>query len=350
MCQVFYCVNGIFGVFMRVLILCMLLAVCGCSLTTQTDDKPILFMDPPDVFPELRLEQMAVAARHGDVTEIKSLIAQGVDVNGRGKYGVTPIFFAWQAGSLAAYKYLLEHGANPEVIWDDGDSFLNVVAEYSTNPIFLELALDHGANVNLMSPRSGETPLLAAAGTSNKTNIPTLLAHGANINQQTSVSKQTPLMEALVLNQFDTAYKLLEAGADLHLKDDSGWDVRDYLQLAYTGSLSDEGFRARQPIVEFLKAHNFWEKIRRPEDFKRSKYSLAPGETYVLSWSSVAGADYYNLMLNGVVDETPITRLYVDEKAPDLKDAEQHLYWRLRACNAKECSAWSVFAEVRVKK
>ncbi len=64
------------------------------------------------LFADQAADQFLEAARKGDVTQLKKLLDQGVDVNSKTKYGVTALAFACDKGSLDAVKFLIEHGAD----------------------------------------------------------------------------------------------------------------------------------------------------------------------------------------------------------------------------------------------
>lgn len=60
-------------------------------------------------------ENILAAARAGDATQIKALLAKGADLNAKSPYGATPIFFAAGNGHLEAVKALVEKGAEINV-------------------------------------------------------------------------------------------------------------------------------------------------------------------------------------------------------------------------------------------
>lgn len=222
----------------------------------DTLDKPILYMTPTDLFANPQLRRLAKAAQRGDVAEIDALIAKGVDVNGKGRFGITPLFSAWQVQNKAGYKALLEHGANPNNIWTTGHTMMNNIAE-SPDPYFMKLALAHGGNPNLVAPRLSETPLFHAVGPDSKVNLPLLINAGANLNHQDS-DGETPLMTAAALNQYDAVYLLLKAGADYRIKDHFGktvkWEIEN--SAKYMNTTGKPGNELKKVVV-FLKERKF---------------------------------------------------------------------------------------------
>jgi uncharacterized protein len=63
---------------------------------------------------------LLAAARRGNVGRIQRLVAEGADVNTRGKYGYTPLFHASSGGHADAVRLLLDAGAIPSLTTDDG--------------------------------------------------------------------------------------------------------------------------------------------------------------------------------------------------------------------------------------
>ena len=239
-------------------------------------DKPIMYMTPAELFSNPQLRQLAVAAQKGRVKKIDALIAAGVNVNGKGKYGITPLFSAVQVGNKKGFDALLNHGADPNVIGTDGYTLMNQIACCSPVPYFMEMALKHGANPNLVEPATGKTPLIAAVTVTGKVNIPPLIKAGANLNYETPVEKTTAMMDAVLDGQFDVVYELLEAGADYGLRDyrgkgNRGWNLENYIKFSFRANVSPEQRQSRNRVIEFLKQHNAWsgEAVKWTPDFRQ---------------------------------------------------------------------------------
>lgn len=234
---------------------------------TQQPAGPIMYMSPRELFSEPKLRELAVAAQVGNVKKIDTLIAAGVNVNGKGKYGITPLFSAVQVQNKKGFEALLEHGANPNVIGTDGYTLMNQIACCSADPYFMKQALRHGGNPNLVAPYSGKTPLIAAITVTGKVNIPALIKAGADLNYQMPAGKfhhsfltggSTAMMAALSDLQFDVIYELLKVGADYRLKDAQGRDIADHIKFSFRANISPEQERYREEVIEFLKQHNAW--------------------------------------------------------------------------------------------
>ncbi|MGH8226194.1 MAG: ankyrin repeat domain-containing protein [Gammaproteobacteria bacterium] len=225
---------------------------------SKEPDKPIMYMTPAELFSDPQLRALAEAAQHGNVKKIDALIAKGINVNGKGKFGITPLFSAAQAGSKVGFKALLDRGANPNNVWANGYTLMNTIAESSHDPYFMEEALRHGGNPNLFESGSDKTPLIAAVTVSGKVNIPALIKAGANLNYQMPVGKETAIIWAVLDGQFDVVYELLKAGANYGLEDNRGWKLENYIKFSFRANVGSKQNNWRNRVIEFLKQYNAW--------------------------------------------------------------------------------------------
>jgi len=69
------------------------------------------FCLPFSVFAQDRNEALWEATRKGEVETIKTLLANGAEINAKTRYGATALFFAADRGNTEVIKVLLEHGA-----------------------------------------------------------------------------------------------------------------------------------------------------------------------------------------------------------------------------------------------
>ena len=157
------------------------------------------------------------AAACGNVEELKSLIAQGADVNGREDVLLlyTPLYHAAKNGHKEMVDLLLAKGAQVDVRRGfSGGTPLGYAAEEGHKEI-AELLIAHGADVNARNS-AGDTPLHYAAEIGRKDIADLLIARGANVNAKDN-NGQTPLDIAMIRNRTNIAELLEARGADVSL-------------------------------------------------------------------------------------------------------------------------------------
>jgi ankyrin repeat protein len=207
------------------------------------------------------------AAREGHQRAASALVEAGADVNQVSGDKFSPLVMSIINGHLDLAKYLLDHGANPNVATETGITALYAAIDVQWAPktwfpqpsteqekvTYLELMtalLDRGANVN---PQVGEkpwfrsftndytwvdpagaTPLWRAAQSSDVVAMRLLMAHGADPKIATK-SGDTPLMAAAGIGwaanwSVNAPYPALEAvkycvelGNDVNAADNRGY-------------------------------------------------------------------------------------------------------------------------------
>jgi len=199
------------------------------------------FLAKPDPF----VSPLCQAASRGEITQIKGLLAQGANINGRNEDGNTslicailanqeeaarylldvgadpatkdssrkipPVFHAASVGSIGIAKLLLDRGVNAnEKSWSGQAFFSEVVA--SENLEGVRLCLDHGADVNSRG-MSGRPILAQAIRTGNAELVKLLLQNGADVKCY-DYTGQTMLSIAINQEQDDMIQVVLDAGAD----------------------------------------------------------------------------------------------------------------------------------------
>ena len=204
------------------------------------------FFDDPKVVALCK----AIEAR--DLEEIDRLVAEGTDVNAKGKDNMTPLLWVFpgdhwalqgdmpeSSSSQALFKRLLEYGADPNVevtsnfntkkssipgyYINPGDSVLHLVAE-AEHPNYFEYAMQHGGDPNLIRA-NGSSPLITVIGgrSLNKTEAAQLLVDaGADLdykNDRGDGFDHTALELSLLLgfpDDCDVALLLLKSGASFN--------------------------------------------------------------------------------------------------------------------------------------
>jgi len=104
-------------------------------------------------------EDLCLAAWHGDLREVKRLIAKGADVNAKvSKYGLTALMHASMNGDREVMQELLSKGAEVNAKNNDGRTAL-MFASIWDHPQVVQELLSRGAEVNARD-NQGKTALM----------------------------------------------------------------------------------------------------------------------------------------------------------------------------------------------
>ena len=125
-------------------------------------------------------ESLAEVAMTKDTADVQSLLARGVEVDGRGAGGKTALSWAAIRGDLEMTEALLEAGADVNLADDDGNTPLILAA--SAGPELVRKLIGAGSEVNRAN-RQGETALTLAARR-DVASVRVLLDAGANVSAQ----------------------------------------------------------------------------------------------------------------------------------------------------------------------
>lgn len=223
----------------------LVFALCYGSLSALARD------DVSEIFPDIKVAELAQAAAQGNVKDIDRLIAEGVDINTQGKEGVTPLVFALAQKNLKGFTRLLHHGADPNLIYNGRDSIMwDLVEEKDIR--YLERAIEYGGDVDALS--GNRSVIFDAITLGRIEHVKILIDAGADVNFQNRVSGETPLHATGYSRKYEIAYMLLEAGADPRINDKNG-------QNGLLGAIektqrpgSDEIYQWRQKVIEYLRA------------------------------------------------------------------------------------------------
>ncbi|XP_067650410.1 ankyrin repeat domain-containing protein 29-like [Haliotis asinina] len=103
------------------------------------------------------------ACRFGHVSTVEYVLAQGsVNINGRGRYGVTPLMVTARYGHKDVFEFLLCMGANVSHVNDDLDNVLHYASHAGHAEIVKYILSKEIINVNGKG-KGGMTPLMSAA-------------------------------------------------------------------------------------------------------------------------------------------------------------------------------------------
>lgn len=232
------------------------------KIATYNVKKPAIL----DLFlqddPSLLHPLFCYAVDSGEYTHVKHYIKRGADLGAIcSRFGVKPAFLV-QNGAIL--RSLLQAGLRLEETNKRSDTaFIKLIyvaqledeltesdlifavknqpeiakisSDDGSNPLmlairggYLDLAqvlVDSGANVN-QATTTGETAMFLAE---TALSVKFLLQNGANLNHQNSMGK-TPLSFIVSRGKGEAAIELIKSGADITVKDHSGYTVVDYIQ------------------------------------------------------------------------------------------------------------------------
>lgn len=188
------------------------------------------FMSLETMFPDPQVRALAKAAGKGKLKKIDALVKQEVDVNARGIRNATPLFWAMRSNSIKGFQKLLELGADPNVVFDDGGTVMHWAVRHEDED-FLKSALKYGGDPNLKAGLMGETPLFEAMGPDDKEKAMLILDAGADINAKNN-HNEPPIFKAATLGQFDLVLQMLNRGADYKIKNKNGKDLADIIAFS----------------------------------------------------------------------------------------------------------------------
>ena len=189
----------------------------------------LIFSFPFNCFAQNETEPaLHLAAANGDTAKIRSLCAQGVDINEKNIYGETALMTASRYGYLEIVKILVNNGANVNLTSNLGSPTLYYALTAKRYNIFIFLVLN-GADLRQLQQHFS----LFANKTSLRYNLQ-LYFEDAVYNGELAVVKKfltanvdtrvdttsgiTPLLIASSMGHTEIARLLIENGADVNHK------------------------------------------------------------------------------------------------------------------------------------
>ena len=159
---------------------------------------------------------VADAAMRDDVEAVRTLLADGADVNAAHGDGMTGLHWAALNGNAEIARLLIGAGAALEAGTRlGGHTPLHVAARAGHGEV-VEVLAGAGGDAAALT-ETGAAPLHFAAAAGNVRAVTALLEHGAPVDAQEPEWGQTPLMFAAALGRTEAVVVLLEAGADATL-------------------------------------------------------------------------------------------------------------------------------------
>lgn len=202
--------NIIIGVFIGAIMLKSTEDAEQISQTKQTEPQPIDVQqeDPEDIFQ---------AAAQGNLTSVKAFLAQGININTQDERGSTALIQAVYGNHLHIIEFLVEQGADVNLITKDGWSALL----FASNRDTFRYLLKHNAD-STATTESGFNILMAAAYAGDKATLADLIKQGADINAKDKYAWSL-LINAIKGEHFDVVKYLIDNGADVNTKTVHGW-------------------------------------------------------------------------------------------------------------------------------
>src|SRR5579871_4398529 len=134
---------------------------------------------------------------------------------------MTALMNAVQNNDVSAVRTLISQGVNVSELDAKGDAPL-VMAAYLGHTEIVGLLLDAGADITAVDPGMKATALHAAAYSGRTDATRLLIHHGIDIDKQGPVNGYTALHDAIWGNHADTAQVIIDAGANLALETHGG--------------------------------------------------------------------------------------------------------------------------------
>lgn len=244
-------------------VLIVALPIAGCSGRLISEPAGLAASQPSGTssqagkfFPDAKVAALAAALERSDWAGAEKARQAGADVNAIGNEGMYPLMWTMYVKNKAAFEWLLNHGANPNIDSGGDDGCALFWAAEADDPDWLRMLLAHKANPNLKHKTSiwTETPLLGAVGICRLTNVKMLIAAGADINYQRPKGDGggTPAIDAAGIGFFEGVYVLLEAGADIRPRTAGGFDLTCFV-ASYRVDPSDASYPWREKVLKFLR-------------------------------------------------------------------------------------------------
>lgn len=170
----------------------------------------------------------AAICRNKSIEIIKYLLDCGADASVGTSLG-TPILDACFKNSEEVVRLLVGKAVDLDIPNNDGWAPLHVTYN---NPSLTRILLQNGANINNVGG-TGRTPLFLAAEQNQAATAEVLLEFSPDIDMECKPDPEisnTALMAAVRSGAAEVAKKLLQAGADINLKSQSGLLVMEYAQ------------------------------------------------------------------------------------------------------------------------
>lgn len=162
------------------------------------------------------------AVPQGNLSRVKALVDEGVDVNKVNKNGKSPLIEAIYHNHYDIAEFLIDSGADIS-LQDKNTGTSMHIASAKGNVEILQLLIDNGANVNEISNRLEETPIWQAVRWGKIEAVKFLLANGADPHAEVGWSGTLLHLSVCTLkNKHEITKLLIDKGLDVNAVDEYG--------------------------------------------------------------------------------------------------------------------------------
>lgn len=155
---------------------------------------------------------------HGDIQGLQKSLDSGLDINFRDQGGKTLLASACKENQPASVKFLLEHKADPNIEWTNGEYPIHIAVENSNLQI-TEMLLKAKADHSKLNYYGKAALHLAAEKSAQLCTV--LIKNGADVNILSSAG-DTPLHLSASNGTLEIVKYLLSAGADKTIQNNNG--------------------------------------------------------------------------------------------------------------------------------
>lgn len=159
---------------MAAVLFMFLAAIIGCG---ERSFHQKVGWNAEDYFDDPQVIALCEAIEENDLDEIERLVANGADVNAKGRCNMTPLLWALPDEKIERFTKLLELGADPNVLltcdiktlgpgFSSGSSVTHIVAKKERLEFF-QAVFNHGGDPNLEGKgplMNRQTPLMIVVG------------------------------------------------------------------------------------------------------------------------------------------------------------------------------------------
>lgn len=246
----------------------------GCTWGSGSSNvAAVETISPKRFYDDATQQNLALAVDRNDTAGVAAAIEKGADVNARGAFGYSLLYWAMRRGRLRGFEELVKHGADVKALCRDrqshsssreGDYLIRVLLADSESD-FLAAALRQGVDPDyVVDEPTNESLVVLACRRHAEKSIGVLLEGGANVEHK-DASGYTALGCTILRRDYKTASFLLSRGASPTTGADCKCDavsiLREYGsrgvrpdQEEYfekvVADLIDRGLITRQDIVE----------------------------------------------------------------------------------------------------